>query len=266
MSVFLASLAFWRDPTPAAPLFAEAGAFLALSAWFRDISAVRAAFVFVLLLAVGLLLAFAAAGGRSPAWAAYALAGGGAALLVGLTGHPVVAVALVGLLTWLGLVLRDRARLAAVAVGVALAATAFALVEADELALSEQPTTLTTDDYELWRAVRRVVPPDGLVFTSMTGKAVDGRQGWNNYPGIAGRQLYLAGWYDGRLTSRPEELDRRLLLNNRVLTGRAAPSGIALTRRFSSYFAVVPRGTSVPPTFRKVWANRSFVLYRVPAP
>jgi hypothetical protein len=97
----------------------------------------------------------------------------------------------------------------------------------------------------------------------MTGKAVDGRQGWNNYPSIAERQLYLAGWYDGRLTARPDELDRRLLLNTRVLSGALAPQRVPVSRRFDSYYAVVRTGVEVPRRFRPLYANDSFALYRI---
>ncbi|MDQ5821654.1 MAG: hypothetical protein M3540_09450, partial [Actinomycetota bacterium] len=142
-------------------------------------------------------------------------------------------------------------------------AASVAAVQAGKLALSEQSTTLTTADYELWRHVRSLVPPDGLVFTSMTGKAVDGRQGWNNYPSIGGRQIYLAGWYDGRLTSQPRELDRRLLLNSRVLRGELQPAQLPLARRFGSFYAALPNGEVAPPTFQRVYANESLTLYRI---
>jgi hypothetical protein len=133
-----------------------------------------------------------------------------------------------------------------------------------EVTLSDEPAQLTTDDYDIWRRVNDLVPADGLVFTSETGSEVLARQGWNNYPAIAGRQLYIAGWYDGRLVSRPEERARRLALNRAVLTGRRRPGDVGADSRYESYFAVVRNGERVPAAFRPLHRNDRFTLYRIP--
>lgn len=267
MTIFLTALAFYRDPPgrDVLPLLAAGACFVALSAWFRDISAIRAGFAFTLLIGLALFLAFARGAAAPKGWALYALAAAGAALALDLAGHSFVAVlpvAVTGAIAALGRPRRLRPALAAAGLLVA-GVVGTAAWRADDLRLSENAMTLTSDDYEVWHAVHRLVPRDGLVFTNMTGKAVDGRQGWNNYPSIAGRQLYLAGWYDGRLTSRPEELDRRLLLNTRVLSGALAPQRVPLSRRFDSYYAVVTTGVSVPRRFRPLYTNDSFALYRI---
>src|SRR5918995_3551227 len=62
------------------------------------------------------------------------------------------------------------------------------------LSISQGALTLTTEDHDVWREVRERVPRDGLVFTSETGPEITGDQGWNYYPGVAGRAVYLAGW------------------------------------------------------------------------
>jgi hypothetical protein len=107
------------------------------------------------------------------------------------------------------------------------------------------------------------VPPDGLVFTSMTGPERNGNEGWNNYPSIAGRQLYLAGWIDGRLVAKPDELAERLAINERVLSGAADPAELALSRSFDGYYAVVRRDEETPDSFRKLYENDGYALYRV---
>ena len=267
MTIFLAALAFYRDPPARAalPLLATGACFVALSAWFRDVSAIRAGFAFTLLLGLGLFLAFARGAAAPAGWALYALAASGAALALDLAGHSFVAVlpvAVAGAIAARGRPRRLRPALAVAGLVVA-GVVGTAAWRANDLRLSENAMTLTSDDYEVWQAVHRLVPRDGLVFTSMTGKAVDGRQGWNNYPSIAERQLYLAGWYDGRLTARPDELDRRLLLNTRVLSGALAPKRVPLSRRFDSYYAVVRTGVEVPRRFRPLYANDSFALYRI---
>jgi hypothetical protein len=135
---------------------------------------------------------------------------------------------------------------------------------AGDVRLTGAAVTLTPADYEIWHRVAELVPPDGLVFTTMTGKEVGPRAGWNNYPSIAGRQLYLAGWYDGRLTSEPEEVDRRLELNARVLAGLVTPTDLGLSRAYGSYFAVTRRYEDAPDSFLPLYANRDFALYRMP--
>jgi len=131
------------------------------------------------------------------------------------------------------------------------------------LRLSSAEVTLTPADYAVWQRVKELVPREGLVFTTMTGPQVTPREGWNNYPSIAGRQIYLAGWYDGRLTSQPDELDRRLELNTQVLAGELAPDQLDLGRDFEAFFAVTRRSERVPPSFEQLYANRSFALYRI---
>jgi hypothetical protein len=109
-------------------------------------------------------------------------------------------------------------------------------------------------DHDIWRRVHQVVPHDALVYTSLTGRAVTPHQGWNNYPSIARRQLFIAGWYDGRLVAETDERDAMLAENRAVLAGRAP------ARRGSS--AVVRVGERAPPGFRRVYANDAFALYR----
>jgi hypothetical protein len=191
------------------PLVLAAGAVLALSAWFRDISGVRTSAFFVALLGLGLLAA------------------------LGYRLRPVAAVA---------------------AIVLALLAPA---------ALERGRTTLYAEDYAVWRHVHEDVPKDGLVFTSMTGPAINGDQGWNYYPGTALRQVYLAGWSNSSLLVDRDELDRRLALNRRVLAGELSPGEIDLARDYSGFFAVTRRGESAPQSFRRLYANDRYVLYRI---
>lgn len=265
--VLLSALFFWTTPAVlerSRTLVLAAAVVLVLSAWFRDISPVRASFVFVVLLAVALLAAWGAADGEaSAARAAYTFAGGAAAVTLGIAGHAFVGFLVLATLSLLPFV-AARAAALAVPVAVALAVTlASAAERREDLRLNPFGATLTTADYDLWQRVAHVVPEDGLVFTSMTGKEVDGRHGWNNYPAIAGRQLYLAGWYDGRLVSRPEELERRLAVNRRVLAGALSPSELELDRRFGSFFAVLWRAETPPDSFHRLYANELLALYRI---
>jgi hypothetical protein len=133
------------------------------------------------------------------------------------------------------------------------------------LHLTSGPATLTEEDHDLWSTVGEVVPPDGLVFTSLTGPEISGEQGWNYYPGLARRQVWLAGWSNSVLLVDDDERARRLRLNREVVTGRRPPGSVPLERRYSSVFAVLRAGERAPPRWRRVYGNADLVLYRMPA-
>ena len=103
------------------------------------------------------------------------------------------------------------------------AAAAAALVLAVNGGLDDPAVAITTADHDIWAEVEQRVPEDGLVFTSLTGREVTPHEGWNNYPAVAERQLFIAGWYDGRLVSHEADRDRKLAENRSVLTGRTRP-------------------------------------------
>jgi hypothetical protein len=274
-TVLLAALYFWRRPAALLEqrwLLLAAAVALTLSAWLREVYGIRAGLVLVTLLAVALVSAFEAAtpaGTASRVALAYGIAAVG--LLLALAGAPVVGlVAVIGLTTLSFSRLARRLTPALVPAAILLglvgsASVAGAAASEDDLRLARTVTTLTTDDYRLWQEVEELVPPDGLVFTTMTGLQIDARHGWNNYPSIAGRQLYLAGWYDGRLTSRRDELRRRLALNAEVLRGELSPEELELDRSFASHYAVTRRPERVPEAFKLLYANDGFALYRVPS-
>jgi hypothetical protein len=126
-----------------------------------------------------------------------------------------------------------------------------------------QDGALTPSDYDIWNEVRRRIPKDALLFSDLTGYSIDVKHGWNYYAAVSERQLYLGGWYDGRLQTDPGELKRRLQLNEEVLQGLKAPQAIPVSGRYSSYFAVVERTRRMPATFTPVYANDKYTLYKV---
>jgi hypothetical protein len=123
--------------------------------------------------------------------------------------------------------------------------------------------TLRTADYDIWREVRETVPKNGLVFTTLTGPRILPYEGWHNYPSIAGRQLYLAGWYDGRLVADPKERRRRLAENLAVYSGEVPPTRARLDGHYGSFWVVRPRVDPRPSGHRLVYANETFALYRI---
>jgi hypothetical protein len=269
VSALLALLTFWTWPASwerQRILVLAASLCLALSTWFRDTSGLRAGFVLVLLFGAAILTALLALEGVRRSTFAVALTGVGVGLLLGLAGRSLVAFLVLAILAVLAAGPAGR-RLAPAAFGLSLACSlAVAAVAAarDDFRLSSQTVTLTTDHYDIWRRVEELVPTDSLVFTSMTGETIDGERGWNYYPGIAGRQLYIAGWYDGALLVEPAERARRLRLNRRILEGAARPTEEPLSREHGAYFAVTRRGEPAPSPFRRLYANERFELHRIP--
>jgi hypothetical protein len=148
--------------------------------------------------------------------------------------------------------------------GACVLALAVAVGRADGLDVGDPATTLTPSDYDIWKFVHDRVGDDALVFTTMTGVEVTPHRGWNNYPSIAGRQLYIAGWYDGRLVSHSEDRDRRLALNRAVLSGRIPPRAAELSRTYGRYFAVARNAERMPASFRRLYVNDAFSLYEIP--
>jgi hypothetical protein len=127
--------------------------------------------------------------------------------------------------------------------------------------VSQGPPTLTPEDHDVWLEVRERVPNDGLVFTSETGPVITGRQGWNYYPGVAGRQVYLAGWSSSPLLVDEAERARRLALNRAVLGGRD-PRTVPLEQTYRSFYGVVEG--DAPSSWRRLYANDRFGLYEIP--
>ena len=259
----LAALRF-RDVAADSRLLAPAAVCLATATWFRDFAGIAAALVEVACLVAVVLSALTTIEWRP--WrellsfhaALYALVG--AMALLALSGHPYPGWALAAaaaLLLGIGLPRPAAAAgLAAVALVVGL--------RADTLRLGTYDTTiLPAEQYDVWHQVAKVVPPDGLVFTSMTGRDIEARTGLNYYPPIAGRQVYLAGWYQSRLRTEPDELDRRLRENFAVLDGKRSPREIETYGSFGSFYAVLPRAARPPPAFRRLYANRRYAIYRI---
>jgi hypothetical protein len=276
-AVLLAAFHLWTRPDLLQPqrfLVLAAGISLALSTWFRDPLGVQAGFVLAVLLAGVLLTVFLSAGSDRasllrPAYALICVAVT-AAVLFGLSGRPflgLVALALLAAPIAAGAYLRDtRGRVAVSAAGLIFLASAGLAGRAaarDELELSDQRTTLSREHYEVWRRVAKLVPRRGLVFTTLTGPEKQSDQGWNYYPGVSARQLYIGGWLYSSISRDRAERDERLQLNRRVLSGSLAPSRLDLNRRYGSYYSVMRAREARPSSFTLLYANRLFALYRI---
>jgi hypothetical protein len=258
-AVFVAALELRRNGS-ADRLLLAAAALIALSVPLRDVLGARPGLALALLALIGLLPFVGARAGHVMTTAAGAAAACLLALadlaLLGLAGLAVVAIAAVVSARFVRVAVPVLGAVAVVAAAVSLAL--------GRLAVGTPGVTLTPDDHDIWSVVGERVPSDALVFTTLTGRDVTPQAGWNNYPSIAGRQLYIAGWYDGRLVSAPDERDERLALNRAVLTGRRRPDEVNGSRGFDSYYAVTRVREQVPTSFRRAYENESYALYEIP--
>ena len=140
------------------------------------------------------------------------------------------------------------------------AATLAAGAAAGFLRLDPASPPLTRDHAALVREVADRVPSDGLVYTSLTGERITSDEGWNYYSAVSGRQQYVAGWANSKLRVRPEDRERRLALNRRVLrTGTPIVPG-------RPAYAVIRRDEQPPPGSRRLYVNRLFALYELRVP
>jgi hypothetical protein len=255
-AIFVAALELRRNG-PADRVFVAAAVLLGLSVPLRDVIGARPGLALALLALIGLLPFVGARWEKAVVAAA-------AACLLALSDFALLGLVALGALVLVAVVSPLFLRRAVAVVGaIAVLAGAFSLVTG-RFGVGTPAVTLTPYEYDIWQAVEDRVPDDGLVFTTLTGLPVTPDAGWNNYPSIAGRQLYIAGWYDGRLVSEPDERDVRLALNRAVLTGRRAPDEVDGLSGFDSHFAVTRVGERMPASFRRLYANARYVLYEIP--
>jgi hypothetical protein len=151
-----------------------------------------------------------------------------------------------------------------------LTATVLALVLFGE-ARGVLPTTrqfgaqdFTPDLRDIWRRVRELTPRDALIFTDQTGREPKLLGGWNTYAFNGERQVYLSNWYQSQeLRNNPELRDRRLTINDLILSGKMAPTELSTRQTYSSHFAVVAAGRPAPAGWERVSRNGSYALWRI---
>jgi hypothetical protein len=122
---------------------------------------------------------------------------------------------------------------------------------------------LTPNVRDIWRSVRELTPPDGLVFIDQTRDMASLIGGWNSYARTGQRQVYLGDYYT---ILRNDPLKRREMLNinDAVLQGALRPSELATRRRYGSFFAVLPKSRPTPSSWSKLHENNGYALYQIP--
>ena len=120
----------------------------------------------------------------------------------------------------------------------------------------------STDLHDVWQAVDRLTPQDSLIFTDQTGPQITQTEGWNAYPAMGRRQVFMSNWSEVlSLAVRPDRVTARLRQNQDLLLGRLPLRAVPLSRHYSAYFAVVGTGKRVLGPV--LYANAHYRLYRI---
>jgi hypothetical protein len=276
-AVLVVALDVWSQPGKFAvgTWFAAAGAALSAAAVVRDISPLRSADVFLILLALTVAGGLTASERR---WQLYRVSTVilGISLVFALAGRGVLAfVVPFALIVFWGTTRSPTSWVrGGGAIGIAsvllagLGATVHA-VSGDNFRLRAASTVPnlrplpSRDDWDLWSHVETITEPHALIFTSLTGMTVDEEHGWNYYAMLADRQIYIAGWVDGDLRVKPHALAARLRSNSAVLSGRVPACGAPGARAFSPYYAVLRNGELSPPGAQLRYRSDAFAIYRL---
>jgi hypothetical protein len=286
-AVFAAALDLWARPARRAGWLVAAGVLLSAAVVARDIAPLRTGAVFALLIAAVVASGLAAAVHSTRLYGA-AMFALGTGLVFAFAGRGVLAFvapfAIAGAIVAAQSLGRGARTAAALGVAViafaALGATAVAAhrenfrLRARTTATGVRPP-LTREDWEAWRWVRRSTPRRSLLFTSLTGhvlqdagtstgaKTADAANGWNYYPMIGRRQLYIAGWVNGDYRDDAEGLTERLGSNDAVLAGSVRPCDVPEAGSYAPYYVVLERSQRPPPRSRLLHQNAALAVYRL---
>ncbi len=184
--------------------------------------------------------------------------------------------AFVATLTWLGARQEDgwavvgsgnwRRGAAVPCIILALSAVCLSGASTGALYLGQEDLTYTPKMRDIWLVVRRDTPRNALIFTDQTDGTQGRHGGWNDFALAAQRQFYQVSW----VMSAPMRMDagllrRRIARNAAVLSGALSPDDLELSRSYDGYYAVLAKDNVAPPDATVMYANSSYVLYRLAA-
>lgn len=147
----------------------------------------------------------------------------------------------------------------AVAAGLGVAVSVRA-ARLGEFALREPMRgALTSDDYTVWQAVRRLVPRHALVFTD----AQDNQRFRGFYVAAGHRQVYLGTAEYSYLEDNASKLRLRERSNRLVLNGTLDPSTAPQASGYAGYYAVRQKQEGLPAGARLLYSNGTYDLVRL---
>ena len=123
---------------------------------------------------------------------------------------------------------------------------------------------LTPELKDIWSAVRRLTPPDALIFTDQVDETINVLGGWNTFAFRGQRQIYLSSYYTSfELRTDQTKLRKLLALNESVLIGTKSPVEIPTRSHYDNFFAVISVSRAVPSSWKKIYTNRDYAIFRI---
>jgi hypothetical protein len=140
-------------------------------------------------------------------------------------------------------------------------ARGYVIVDFDRHFLGPQ---LTPELKDIWSAVRRLTPPDALVFTDQVDETINVLGGWNTFALSGQRQIYLSSYYtSAELRSDKTRLREVLAVNEAVLNGSRSPFQVQTRGHYKSAYAVVSNSVVSRSNWIKIYANSEYALFQI---
>jgi hypothetical protein len=123
---------------------------------------------------------------------------------------------------------------------------------------------LTPELRDVWLAVRRLTPPDALIFTDQVDETINVLGGWNTFAVSGQRQIYLSSYYTSfELRADSVRLREVLAINESVLNGIMRPTDVPTRSHYQNVYAVISRLRSTPATWKEIYSNRHYSVFQI---
>jgi hypothetical protein len=124
-------------------------------------------------------------------------------------------------------------------------------------------STLTPEVRDIWMAVRRLTPPDALVFTDQVSEQPTLLGGWNAYAVTGQRQIYLSSFMLSDLRTDRAKLRSVLAINEAVLSGDTKPADVRTRDQYREFFAVISASRQTPVDWEVFYRNNRYNLFQI---
>jgi hypothetical protein len=123
---------------------------------------------------------------------------------------------------------------------------------------------LSPEVRDIWSAVRRLTPPDALIFTDQVDETINLLGGWNTYAFSGQRQIYLSSYYTApELRNDQGKLRKLLSINASVLTGTMKPVDVPTKARREQVFAVIAADRVAPRSWEVIYTNKRYAIFKI---
>ena len=112
--------------------------------------------------------------------------------------------------------------------------------------------------------MRRLTPPDALIFTDQVDETINLLGGWNTYAFSGQRQIYLSSYYTApELRNDQGKLRKLLSINASVLSGTMKPVDVPTKARREQAFAVIAADRVAPRSWKVIYTNKRYAIFKI---